>query len=59
MKTNRIEKIHASLVKPQAYRHRLDRLCLAEKIMRAEQEIQRGKSLNHSQVEKLSKIWIK
>lgn len=53
------KKVCAGLLELQASQHQLDWICLAEKILWTEQEIQRGKSLSQSQVEKLSKTWIK
>ena len=51
-------KAKAVLLDPAAYEEQLERLALVEKILRADREIDDGKSLSHSQVEKLSKDWL-
>ena len=50
-------KTCAVLVDPQSYEDQLDKLRLAEKILRGEKEIEEGNGLSHSEVEKLSKSW--
>lgn len=51
-------KTRAVLLEPEAYEAQLDRLRLAEKILRGIKEIERGKGIFHPQVERLSKGWI-
>ena len=51
-------KTRAILVDPQAYEDQLDRLRLAEKILRGEREMDEGKGMPHSEVERLSKQWL-
>lgn len=51
-------KTRAVLVDPQAYEDQMERLRLAEKILRGEREIEEGKGVSHSEVERLSKSWI-
>lgn len=51
-------KTCAVLVDPQAYEDQLDRLRLAESIMRGEKEIEAGQGVLHADVEQLSKSWL-
>lgn len=51
-------KTCAILLDPEAYEEQLDRLRLAEKILRADRQIEEGKGVSHSEVERLSKSWI-
>ncbi len=51
-------KTRAILVDPQAYEDQLERLRLAEKILRADREIEEGKGVSHAKVERLSKSWV-
>lgn len=50
-------KTRAILVDPEAYEKQLDRLRLAEKILKGTREIANGKGVAHSEVERLSKNW--
>ncbi len=52
-------KARAILVDPKAYQEQLDRFRLADKILRAEREIEEGQGVDHSQVERLSESWVK
>lgn len=51
-------KTKAVLVDPEAYEDQLDRLRLAEKILRGAKEIEEGKGMAHSEVDRLSKTWL-
>ena len=51
-------KTRAVLVDPEAYEEQLEKLRLAEKILRAEREIEEGKGVSHRAVERLSKSWL-
>ena len=51
-------KTKAVLVDPEAYEDQLDRLRLAEKILRGAREIEEGKGMAHSEVGRLSKAWL-
>lgn len=48
-------KTRAILVNPDTYEEQLDRIRLAEKILKGEREIAEGRGIPHSEVEKLSK----
>lgn len=50
-------KTKAVLVDPEAYEKQIDRLRLAEKILRGSREIAKGGGILHSEVERLSKHW--
>lgn len=50
-------KTRAILVDPDAYEEQLDRIRLAEKILKGEREIAEGRGIPHSEVETLSKNW--
>ena len=51
-------KARAILVDPIAYEDQLERLRLAEKILRADREIEEGEGFPHFEVERLSKNWV-
>ena len=51
-------KTRAILVDPKAYEEQLERLRLAEKILRGEREIEEGRGISHAEVERLSKGWV-
>lgn len=51
-------KTKAVLVDPQAYEEQLEKLRLAEKILRGEREIEEGKGVSHRDVARLAKTWI-
>lgn len=51
-------KTRAVLVDPEAYEEQLERLRLAEKLLRGEREIEEGKGVSHKQVAELSKSWL-
>jgi len=52
-------KTRAILVDPQAYQEQLDRFRLAEKILRADREIDEGQGMDQNKVKKLSETWLK
>ncbi|MBI3541015.1 MAG: type II toxin-antitoxin system Phd/YefM family antitoxin [Deltaproteobacteria bacterium] len=51
-------KTRAILMDPKAYEEQIERLRLAEKILRGKREIEAGLGVSHSEVEKLSKGWL-
>lgn len=51
-------KTRAIIVDPQTYEEQLDRLHLAEKILRGQQELTEGKGMSQADVESLTKSWV-
>lgn len=51
-------KTKAVLVDPEAYEGQLEKLRLAEKILRSDREIEEGKGASHQAVIRLAKTWV-